>query len=157
MQNSVITPNNVTLDQLRSDVADATKRQYGAIKAYAVRLCDVLPLGWYDVEHTDVSEEAKPTLIEATAFRAALKEAGHSNPSVMWTRVRNEARAHIEGAPEKGANTKTSIQLRMITDLTKLYRAGKREESLSTAQANAMTGIASALTALGVDLNMIVK
>jgi hypothetical protein len=155
--NQVITPNNVTLDQLRADVADATKRQYGAIKAYAVRLCDVLPSAWYDVEHTDVSEEAKPTLAEATAFRAALKEAGHSNPSVMWTRVRNEARAHIEGAPEKGANTKTSIQLRMITDLTKLYRAGKREESLSTAQANAMTGIASALTALGVDLNMIVK
>jgi hypothetical protein len=156
---NIVSPTELTLEQLRDAVGDTVKRQYGAVKAYAVALCSVLPEEWYEVEHTDLSEEAKPVLAEATAFRDSLRKAGHKNPSVMWTRVRNEGRAHIEGAPEdtKGKKSTRSFQLRLIEDLTALYRAGKREESLSTQQQQAMTHMASALTAMGVDLSAIVK
>ena len=79
----------------------------------------------------------------------------------MWTRVRNEGRAHIEGAPEegetKGKKDVRSFQRRLIEDLPLMYRAGKREKSLSTAQQQAMTHIASAITALGLDLSAITK
>lgn len=145
----------------RLAVGIAHKTQYGAIKEYAVTLCDYLPEAWYDVEHNSLREEDKPVLIEAKAFRAALKAAGHSNPSVMWTRVRNAGRVHMEGEPaegeSKGAKPQRSFQLRLIEDLTALYKAGKREESLSTPQQNAMTGIASALAALNVDIATLVK
>jgi hypothetical protein len=145
--------------ELRDAVGDTVKRQYGAVKVYAVALCAFLPKFWYDVEHSDVTDEAKPTLAEATAFRDSLRKAGHKNPSVMWTRVRNEGRAHVEGVSEdtKGKKETRSFQRRIVEDLTALYRAGKREESLSTQQQQAMTHIASALTAMGVDLALIVK
>ena len=156
---NIVTPSELTLEQLRDAVGDTVKRQYGAVKAYALKLCDVLPEYWYDTEHTDVTESAKCTLAEATAFRDSLRKAGHKNPSVMWTRVRAEGRAHIEGAPEdsKGKKVSRSFQLRLIEDMTLLYRAGKREESLSTQQQQAMTHLASALTAMGIDLSTIVK
>lgn len=147
--------------ELRNNVGESHKRQYGAIQRYAEELCNYLPDMWYDVEHNSLKEEDKPVLAEAKAFRAALKAAGHSNPSVMWTRVRNAGRVHMEGEPaegeSKGAKPQRSFQLRLIEDLTALYKAGKREESLSTPQQNAMTHIASALAALGVDINALVK
>ena len=149
----------INIDELRNAVGDTVKRQYGAVKAYAIALFGILPDYWYEIEHTDVSEEAKPVLAEATKFRDVLRKAGHKNPSVIWTRVRAEGRAHFEGAPEdtKGKKSTRSFQLRLIEDLTALYRAGKREESLSTQQQQAMTHMASALTAMGVDLSAIVK
>ena len=158
---NIVSPSNTPSDivEKRDAVGDSVKRQYGAVKVYAVALCEFLPECWYDIEHTDLSDDAKPTLAEATAFRDVLRKAGHKNPSVIWTRVRAEGRAHIEGAPEKdkGASNKRSFQLRVIEDLSSLFRAGKREESLSTQQQQAMTHIASALTAMGVDLSSLVK
>jgi hypothetical protein len=156
---NIVTPSNLSIDELREAVGDSVKRQYGAVKAYAIALFGVLPEYWYEVEHTDVSEEAKPTLAEATKFRDILRKSGHKNPSVVWTRVRDEGRAYFEGAPDKESKKKAtrSFQLRLIEDLTALYRAGKREESLSTQQQQAMTHMASALTAMGVDLAAIVK
>ena len=156
-----VAPGNIV--SLRENVADALKRQYGATEKYAVALCEFLPECWYEVEHNSLREEDKPVLIEAKAFRAALKAVGHSNPSVMWTRVREAGRLHMEGEPEEGdeesggAKPRKSLQLRLIDDLVKLYKACKREESLSTQQQNACTGIVSALAALGVDVGTITK
>jgi hypothetical protein len=152
-----LAPTNIVT--LRGNVADALKRQYGATKEYAIALCDFLPAEWYNVEHNSIREEDKPVLAEAKAFRATLKAAGHANPSVMWTRVREAGRAHVEGEKEesKGAKPQRSFQLRLIEELTSLYKAGKREESLSTQQQNAMTGIVSALSALGVDVSTLIK
>ena len=150
---------------LRNAVGDALKRQYGATRVYAEALCEFLPEYWFDVEHTSLSEADKPVLTEAKAFRAALKAAGHSNPSVMWTRVRDEARKYCLGTPEgegegegkPGPKPRKSLQLRLIEDLITLYKACKREESLSTQQQGALTGIVSALSALGVDAGTITK
>lgn len=146
--------------ELRNAVGDAVKRQYGATRAYAEALCNFLPELWFEVEHNSLKEEDKPVLAEAKAFRAALKAAGHSNPSVMWTRVRAEGRAYVFGTPEEsatGPKPQRSFQLRLVEELTSLYKAGKREESLSDQQQNAMTGIVSALSALGVDVSTLVK
>jgi len=158
----IVTPSNAPSDivEKRDAVGDSVKRQYGAVKVYAVALCAFLPECWYDVEHTDLSDDAKPTLAEATAFRDVLRKAGHKNPSVIWTRVRHEARIHIEGAPEKdgGASNLRSLQRRFIEDIPALFRAGKREKNgLTTQQQQVMTHLASAITALGLDLSQIVK
>jgi hypothetical protein len=146
---------------LRGAVADALKRQYGATKEYAIALCAFLPDAWYDVEHNSLIEGDKPVLVEAKAFRATLKAAGHANPSVMWTRVRDAGREYMEGVADEeesnGAKPRKSLQLRLIDDLIKLYKACKREESLSTQQQNAQTSIVSALAALGVDVSTITK
>jgi hypothetical protein len=151
-------PSNIV--ELRDAVGDAVKRQYGATRAYAIALCEWLPADWFEVEHNSLKEEDKPVLAEAKAFRASLKAAGHSNPSVMWTRVRAEGKAHMHGPAEEsatGPKPQRSFQLRLIEELTALFKAGKREESLSDQQQNAMTGIASALSALGVDISAITK
>ena len=153
------TPANIV--ELRNAVGDALKRQYGATREYAVALCEFLPEAWFDVEHNSLKEEDKPVLAEAKAFRAALKAAGHSNPSVMWTRVREAGRVHMHGAPEegesKGAKPQRSLQLRLIEDLSALWKACQREEGKSTAQQNAQTSITTALAALGIDTSTLTK
>jgi len=158
---NIVTPSNEVeneVAELRDAVGDAVKRQYGAVKFYAVSLFKMLPEDWYTVEHTDLSDEAKPVLAEAVKFRDVLRKAGHSNPSVIWTRVRAEGRAHAEGAPkEKGASNKRSIQLRFLEEIPALYKAGKREESLTTQQQLVMTHLASAITAMNLDLSSLVK
>ena len=158
---------------LRNAVGDALKRKYGATKEYAVALFDFLPFDWYAAEHNSLEEADKPVLAEAKAFRAALRAAGHTNPSVEWTRVREAGYAHAhpkpvgedgepiegegEGDNKPGPKPRKSLQLRLVEDLITLYKACKREESLSTQQQGALTGICSALAALGIDISTITK
>lgn len=153
------------LDALRHEVVGEVMRGYGATKRYAEALTQYLGDGWYAFEHNDKTEAAKPTLAEGNKFRAELKAAGHTNPSVVWTRVRNEGRKMVEGdKPEAeateaaGAKEVRSLKLRMIEELSTLHKAAKREEgknNLGKAEAEAATYIASALKALGVDLAMV--
>ena len=44
MDNIVIAPDSESIESLRSAVADAVVRQYGAERRYAERLCDTLPV-----------------------------------------------------------------------------------------------------------------
>ena len=167
--------------ELINDVADTVKRKYGATKALASHLCNELAsftvydanmssivVEWFDVEHNDTREAAKPTLEVAQAFRDSLRKAGHKNPSVEWKRVRDEGRNHtralaiasgelVEGEGESnGANTKRGLNLRLIEELTKLYKACKKDEKvLSDEQSSALVFITSALDALHVDPSMI--
>lgn len=145
------------LAPMREKIGDAHAVQYGATKEYAAVLFQFFRADWYEVEHNDIAEEAKPILAEAKRFREALKARGHKNPSVAWTRVRKEGRAIALGADADEGEKKTtrSIRLRMVEDLSALYKAAKREESLAADTAQALTHIASALTALGVDLAML--
>jgi phenylpyruvate tautomerase PptA (4-oxalocrotonate tautomerase family) len=143
--------------ELINDVADAVKRKYGATKALAVKLFDELPSDWYNVEHSDTSENAKHTLAVAQLFRDTLRNAGHKNPSVEWTRVRDAGRIHAEGEQEsEGAGAKKrTLKLRLIEELTKLHKAGIVEKFVNADEAEALTYIASALASLKVDLNML--
>lgn len=153
------------LDNVRHETVGAIMRGYGATKVYAEALTQYLGNGWFAYEHNDKTEEAKPTLAEGQAFRDELRKAGHTNPSVVWTRVRNEARKLVEGdKPEgeasesAGAKEVRSLKLRMIEELSTLHKAAKREEgknNLGKAESEAATFIASALKALGVDLTLV--
>ena len=163
---------SVTVDEvpaLRKEVAEAGVRQYGAERKYALALCEALPAEWYAVEHSDTSDTAKITHTEKQALYAELKAAKHTNPSTVWARVRKYARDFIEGEAAKstaaaggaiGEDASTgnarhtrSLTLRMVEELTSLYKAAKREVGLSTAQQGALVGISAALGALGVELS----
>jgi len=141
--------------------------------------------GWFDVEHGSTAEDAKPILTEKEALYSVLKGSKHSNPSKVWADIRKYGRADAmkqaeliclaeikaqsivmpEGtirpdplaADAKGANDSKSIRLRMMDDLKVLYKAAKREKSLSTEEANCLVHISSALIALGVDLSTLTK
>jgi hypothetical protein len=161
---TVTTVSTVTLEALRQGVADAVKRAYGAERDYAHKLCDVLPVEWYLVEHNDKGEDAKQVHAEKKALFKALNEAEHTNPSTVWARVRKYAQEHIEGTPEKtegstdtsvGARHNRSLNLRLIEELSTLFKACKNAESLSDREQDAQTYITSALISLGVDTGAI--
>jgi hypothetical protein len=167
--------------ELINDVADTIKRKYGATTALAVHLCSELrsftmydanmvatEIEWFDIEHSDTREGAKPTLEVAQAFRDSLRKAGHKNPSVEWTRVRDAGRNHVRAlaiasgelvedeGESNGANAKRGLNLRLIEELTKLYKACKKDEKfLTDEQASALVFITSALQELHVDPSMI--
>jgi hypothetical protein len=165
MENITVTQvSTVSLEALRQGVADAVKRAYGAERDYAHKLCDVLPVEWYLVEHNDKGEDAKQVHAEKKALFKALNEAEHTNPSTVWARVRKYAQEHIEGTPEKtegstdssvGARHNRSLNLRLIEELSTLFKACKNAESLSDREQDAQTYITSALIALGVDTGAI--
>ena len=156
------------IDALRQSVADAVVRAYGAEREYAQALCNVLPAEWYLVEHSDKGEHAKPVHAEKKALFKVLNGAKHSNPSTVWARVRKYAQEHIEGVPEKtesevqtaetakvGARHTRSLNLRLVEELSTLFKACKNAESMSDKERQAHTHITSALLALGVDVNTI--
>jgi len=163
--NTVIAP-VYTIEELRKGVADAGLRMYGAEREYAQGLCGILPLGWYLVEHRDTGADAKLVHAEKKALFLVLNAAKHTNPSTVWGRVRKYAQEHVEGVPatttegaadgeaESDGNARhtRSLNLRLVQDLILLWKATTRAESLSDKERQAQTHIASALTALGVDL-----
>lgn len=161
-QVQVIASGPVQIDNipaLRSEVAEAGVRQYGVERAYAQALCSVLPAEWYRVEHNDSSDNAKPVHAEKKALYDVLKAAKHTNPSTVWARVRKYAQEHIEGKPETaegestgGARHTRSVDLRLIEDLSSLWKLLGRQDSLSDKQVQCKTHIASALIAMGIDL-----
>jgi hypothetical protein len=167
MSDVIITSSPVSIEALRVNVAQAVESSYGAMRSYAQALCEVLPAEWYLVEHNDTSDSAKPVHAEKKALFALLKAAKHSNPSTIWARVRKYAQEYIVGetpatageaaGEAEGGNTREtrSLARRYIEELTVLYKAGKKAESLSDKESDALTKIGGALIALGVDLSML--
>jgi hypothetical protein len=155
------------IEALRQGVADAVVRAYGAEREYAQALCHALPAEWYLVEHSDKGDLAKSVHAEKKELFKALNAAKHSNPSTVWARVRKYAQEYIEGVPEKtegeaeaegskvGARQNRSLNLRLIEELSTLFKACKNADSLSDKERQAHTHITSALLALGVDVNTI--
>lgn len=155
-----------TIATLRQSVADAVVRAYGAEREYAIALCNALPAEWYLVEHSDKGDNAKLVHAEKKELFKALNSAKHSNPSTVWARVRKYAQYHIEGEPEAkpegeaegskvGARQNRSLTLRLVEELSTLYKATKNADSLSDKERDCQTHIASALTAMGIDLTTI--
>jgi len=157
-----------SIEALRQGVADAVKRAYGAERSYAQALCNTLPAEWYLVEHSDKGEDAKKVHAEKKALFKVLNDAEHTNPSTVWARVRKYAQEYIEGVPEKtegtegeaegskvGARHTRSLNLRLVEELSTLFKACKNADSLSDKERQAHTHITSALLALGVDVNTI--
>ena len=136
------------LVEARLNAADALVRGYGATKQYAAELTNEFGLGWFEKD----SDSAAKVAAEKKEFYAALKAGGHSNPSVAWGRVVKEAKA-AEAEESDGANHTHSLTLRLIEELTKLHKAGKKADGPSTREVNALTFVASALAEMGVDIS----
>jgi hypothetical protein len=165
MENTTVTQvSELSLSDLRNNVAEAVVRAYGAEREYAIKVCEVLPFPWYLVEHSDKGEQAKLVHTEKKELFAVLKKANHSNPSTVWARVRKYAQEHAEPktadadgviAPTDapvGARQNRSLTLRLVEELTTLYKACKNADSLSDKERQAHTHITSALIAMGIDV-----
>ena len=165
MENITVTQvSELSLSDLRNNVAEAVVRAYGAERDYAIKVCEVLPFAWYLVEHNDKGEDAKLVHAEKKELFKVLNSAKHSNPSTVWARVRKYAQEHME--PKKpdadgviaptdapiGARQNRSLTLRLVEELTTLYKACKNADSLSDKERQAHTHITSALIAMGVDV-----
>jgi hypothetical protein len=165
MENITVTQvSELSLSDLRNNVAEAVVRAYGAEREYAIKVCEVLPFAWYLVEHNDKGDEAKLVHAEKKELFKVLNGAKHSNPSTVWARVRKYAQEHAEPktadadgviAPTDapvGARQNRSLTLRLIEELTTLYKACKNADSLSDKERQAHTHITSALIAMGIDV-----
>jgi hypothetical protein len=167
LETTVTQVSELSLSDLRNNVAEAVVRAYGAEREYAIKVCEVLPFAWYLVEHNDKGEEAKLVHTEKKELFKVLNAAKHSNPSTVWARVRKYAQEYMEPkkptaegevAPTEapvGARQNRSLTLRLVEELTTLYKACKNADSLSDKERQAHTHITSALIAMGIDVNTI--
>jgi hypothetical protein len=160
---------NTQLDNARKEIANSLVRGYGAMRDYAQLLNKAHPFDWFEVEHTDTGEQADLINTEKKAFYAELKSASHTNPSVVWARVRQFGKVErygdelttdgesIEG--EQGESGKESANrspmLRNIEELTTLWKFNGKQDNLDPRIVEAQKHIGSALEALGIKLNML--
>jgi hypothetical protein len=170
MENITINGNAVSLETLRKGVADAVKRAYGAERNYAIALNAMFASDWFTVEASDTSEAAKPVHAEKKALYVELNAIKHKNPSTVWARIRkygkeerygkddeegSEAGAEGEGEGEGAGSNDRAPMLRNIEELTSLYKFNARQEQLPEKVAQAQRHIIQALSALGVDINLL--
>lgn len=168
MENIIVDGNDVNLSTLRSNVAEAVKRAYGAERQYAVALNTLFPFEWFAVEASDTSEIGKAVKVEKTLLYTELKAAEHTNPSTVWARIRKYGQEERHGKPESGeggeggegdgdgaGNKPRDAVTRNLEELLDLYKFNNRQDGLPAKVADAQKFIAQALMALGVDLSMV--
>ena len=168
MNVNVTTPTTFSaIATLRVAAIDADRGAYGARLNYAVGLNDIATLAWYDIE---ANGGKLPEAIEGEkkAYYEGLKGIGYSNPSNAWKMIKQYAKAdavkrglfgevaEVGATESEGAGSKARpLDLRLVEELTALYKACTKPESLSTKQAGAFAGIKQALSAMGVDVSLI--
>lgn len=170
MSTTVTIPNNVTPEQVataRGAFVDTLSSNYGAGRTYAATLVGSLGTAWITMAHDHKGAEGDAMRAERDTLYAALKAAGHSNPSVKWKQIKGYAAELVraesgeaegeaaEGEGEgSGKKNTRSPQLRLVEDLVALHKMCKREaKTLTEPQRKAALHIAAALGDLGVDLN----
>jgi len=171
------------LEVRRNAVAEASSVSGSAERDYAIALNEAfadMSVAWYTIEHNAKGVEADLVHTEKAALFKVLHEKHHKgkhpNPSTPWARIRKEAADQIkaavlreaaesgaeipadlmESAESTGARHRRSLTLRYTENLTADYKAGKRAEKEGTIQqreAAALVHIASALSALGIDIS----
>ena len=170
----VTIPNSVTQEQVaesRGKFVQVGGELYGAGRKYAANLLGFLGTAWIELAHDAKGAEGDAMRTERDALYAALRALPipHSNPSVKWKQIKDHARSILaeqakaeggedaegEGEAEGSGNGKhtRTLQLRLIEDLTTLYKACKKEKARTEQQSKAMLHIAAALADLGVDIS----
>ena len=166
---STVIPQSVV--EARINELSAAGEAYGARIKYAQALVDVSDgVLWY----TD--GVALPAIIEAEKkeYYKGLKEIGYSNPSNAWKMVKKYAtdyaqsigliakpeaengEAESEAESSGDARHTRSFSLRVIEDVTAIFKAGRKlekEGALSDKERECNTHLAAALAALGVDIS----
>jgi hypothetical protein len=174
MENVIVDGSFVSIATLRTGVAEGEQRAYGARREYAKGLNAAFAFDWFEVEHTDTSEDAKLVHTEKKALFAELKRVhpDHKNPSTVWANVRKYGReekypqVEVEGAEgeaaegeaaegEAAGNRNKPPMLRNMDDLLDLYKFNRRQTELPDKVASAQVYIVKALEALGVDLSKV--
>jgi hypothetical protein len=168
--NNTVSANiDALIDNARAKVIGQYESTYGANVDYARLLnqkwCD---FDWFDLKHTDTSEEGKAVKGEGDRFRSGIKQ-WHSNPSTAWKQIRDHARTDKYGKPsvegegvegegvegEGDAKHNRSPLLRNIEELTVLFKFNRKQEALTEDLRKAQGYIIQALQALNVDVTMI--
>ena len=160
---------DVLINNARAKVIGQYESTYGANVDYARLLnekwCD---FDWFDLKHTDTSDEGKAVKGEGDRFRSGIKQ-WHSNPSTAWKQIREHARTDRYGKPsvegegsegegegsEGDAKHNRSPLLRNIEELTVLFKFNRKQEALTEDLRKAQGYIIQALGALNVDVTMI--
>ncbi len=149
---------------LRIAAIESEVSNYGARKEYAAGLNDIASVAWFDLE---ANGGKLPDAIagEKKAYYEGLKSIGYSNPSNAWKMVKQYAKQDaiaralfgvVAEETEAPAGAKARpLDLRLVEELTALYKACHKADSLSTKQQGAFDGIKAALKAMGVDLSLI--
>ena len=154
----------------RQNAVDAQASTYGANVEYASLLNTKWEFDWFELKHTDSSDEGKAVRKEKELFFDGLKAIAHSNPSKVWKDVRDYGRENRYGKPvadtEEGADGEGELEggdashnrspeLRNLEELLVLYKFNRRQESLSDKLSKVQMRIGEALQEMGVDLHMI--
>ena len=160
---------DVLIDNARAKVFGSIESNYGANVEYAQLLNQKwADFDWFDLKHTDTSDEGKAVKGEGDRFRSGIKQ-WHSNPSTAWKQIRDHARTDRYGKPEVegegsegegsegegDAKHNRSPLLRNIEELTVLFKFNRKQEALSEDLRLAQGYIIQALGALKIDVTMI--
>ena len=160
------------IEQARNTVIAQYETSYGANVAYAKLLNQKWSdFDWFELKHTDTSDEGKSVKAEGDKFRKGIKD-WHSNPSTAWKQIREHGKVARYGKPvvaAEGAEGETaegaegsdnakhnrSPELRNIEELTVLFKFNRRQESLSDNLKDCQRNIIKALESMGVDIGLI--
>jgi hypothetical protein len=157
------------IDNARAKVIAQYESTYGANVEYAKLLNEKwADFDWFELKHTDTSDEGKAVKGEGDRFRKGIKD-WHSNPSTAWKQIRDHARTDKYGKPavegegvegegvegEGDAKHNRSPLLRNIEELTVLFKFNRKQEALTEDLRLAQGYIIQALGALKIDVTMI--
>jgi hypothetical protein len=175
MENKVTSPAPAALPlsviEARNEVVKAETGSYGAKRKYAGELNNMMSAAWF---HKD-SEKSPLIESERQNLMAALKAVNHSNPHKIWADVKGYAlqdaqdrglfgevkpvpvpAAEGESTGNANINAPRPLQLRLVEELTALYKVCEKEKAfLTDKQRAASLHITKALEALGVQVGMI--
>jgi len=157
------------IEEARNTVIAQYETSYGANVKYAKLLNKKWSdFDWFELKHTDTSDEGKAVKGEGDRFRKGIKD-WHSNPSTAWKQIRDYARVDRYGKPvvptTEGETTEgegpgdakhnRSPKLRNLEELTVLFKYNRRQESLPDDLKACQGYIIKALESLGIDIGMI--
>ena len=161
---------------LRGEYVSGLTAAYGSGRKYAAELLAFFRAEGFGEEWLTMAHDAKGAAgnamrAERDSLYADLKAGGHSNPSVKWKQIKGYAEDLIaaenpstegegegegEGESEGGAKHTRSLQLRLVEELSTLYKALKRDDKVLTdAQRTVFTHVSASLAALGVDISQL--
>lgn len=138
---------------LRVDYVSGELKSYGRLSLYADQLTKTFGKDWAKVPlKGPVSDNVIAVRKAINAEKAALLELGksrkHSNPSMLWSRVK----AHALGDTKRGKPVKRDLGTRMKDELSSIYKAVYAAYDAATPQqVAAFDLITQALVKLGVN------
>jgi len=93
---------NESLDSLIDTMVGNTKSVYGANIRIAAKLNELMGFAWFDVEHLEISDNAKALKPHKALVLEGFKRADHSNPSKAYANIRDYGRNMRAGLAPNG-------------------------------------------------------